>query len=101
MLNWEVNLAKTLFPKISSPVELPTGDLRVQFQFKPSSGLAGTGALLVDGKQIAEAPMSSGTPYFSWEGLDIGQDKRTAVTPSYIAPFAFNGDLKKVVYDLQ
>lgn len=119
-LVYERNIGSDVI-RIESPTALPAGALNLQFKFeKVSTGLAvakgllsegagfnrlgvlkGTGSLWVNGKKVAEAAIDQ--PFLvAWEGLDIGRDTGSPVSPEYAseAPFAFQGKLEQVVYDI-
>jgi len=105
--------------RIVSEAPLPVGEVKVQFRYdKVSTGLAvakglltegtgfnrlsvlkGTGTLLINGKaagsHIIEVPFM-----VAWEGLDIGRDTGSPVSPHYQPPFAFTGQLTSVSYDI-
>ncbi len=117
-LHYELNRAGDRFHIQSEP--LPVGEIQVGFVFDQTpplwslarsairsgridlmSALAGTGSLEVDGKRVAKAKLPAGGALPTWEGLDVGQDLRLPVTPNYEAPFAFEGKLDEVVFDLR
>ena len=100
--------------------ELPPGEIEVAFVFDQTAplwslvksvvrsgrvdrtaALAGTGHLEVGGRRVASAKLPAGGALPTWEGLDIGRDLRLPVTPDYEAPFAFEGELGEVVFDLE
>ncbi len=106
--------------RLESSKPLPAGDSTVQLQFdKVSTGLAvakglfsegigfnrlsvlkGTATLLINGENSGELFIEQ--PFMvGWEGLDIGRDTGSPVSPHYQAPFAFAGKLDKVIYDLK
>jgi len=108
--------------RIKSSEALPVGPLQLQFRFdKVSTGLAvakglmregvgfnrlsvleGTGSLWVNGKKVGEAVIKM--PFLvAWEGLDVGEDRQSPVSPLYAgqSPFAFDGHLSKVVYEIE
>lgn len=119
-LVYERNIGSDVI-RIESPANLPAGPLNLQFKFeKVSTGLAvakgllsegagfnrlgvlkGKGSLWVNGRKVAEAAIDQ--PFMvAWEGLDIGRDGGSPVAPEYAneAPFAFQGELTQVVYDI-
>jgi arylsulfatase len=117
-LRFELNLAYEV-KKLVSDIEVPIGPVTVQYRFhKVPTALAvakglfsdgldfdrlavleGTGSLWIDDRKVAEAEIDQ--PLFAvWEGLDIGRDLLTPVCPEYSSPFAFTGELQRVVYDL-
>jgi hypothetical protein len=80
----------------------------VRFAFKYDGGGIGkgaTGTLFVDGKQVAQGPISRTIPTrFSLdETFDVGEDTGTPVVEDYVdkMPFAFTGTLKKFVVVLE
>lgn len=104
---------------LSSP-ELPPGRVEVAFVFEQTSpiwslatsfvrsgeidwmaALAGTGHLEVDGIRVATESLPAGGALPTWEGLDVARDMRLPVTPNYEAPFAFQGVVDAVEFDLQ
>jgi arylsulfatase len=117
-LRFELNLAYEV-KRLVSDIDVPIGSVTVQYRFdKISTTLAvakalfsegldfdrlavleGTGSLWIEDQKVAEAEIDQ--PLFAvWEGLDIGRDLLTPVSPEYSSPFAFTGELHSVVYDL-
>jgi len=117
-LHFELNVAYEV-KKLISDIEIPTGPVTVRYRFeKVSTALAvakglfsegldfdrlavleGTGSLWIEDQKVAETEIDQ--PLFAvWEGLDIGRDLLTPVSPEYSSPFNFTGELHKVVYDL-
>jgi len=118
-LHYELNVAHTV-TRLTSMKEVPTGPVNIQYKFEKVSlalsvakglltegadfdrlaVLKGTGSLHINGIKVAETQIDQ--PLFAvWEGLDIGMDRLSPVSPAYQAPFAFSGTLEKVVYDLR
>ena len=118
-LRFELNLAYQV-KKLVSEIEVPIGPVTVQYRFEKvptalavakglfSEGLdfnrlavlEGTGSLWIEDQKVAEAEIDQ--PLFAvWEGLDIGRDQLTPVSPEYSSPFAFTGELHGVVYELE
>jgi arylsulfatase len=91
---------------VAAPDKLPEGKVKVQFKFTydggdPGSG--GTGALLVNGKQVAEGRIDKTVPYqFSLdETVDVGVDLALPVTEEYPATGnEFTGTINSVTIDL-
>jgi len=117
-LHFELNVAYEV-KKLISDIEIPTGPVTVRYRFeKVSTALAvakglfsegldfdrlavleGTGSLWIEDQKVAETEIDQ--PLFAvWEGLDIGRDLLTPVSPEYSSPFNFTGELHRVVYDL-
>jgi arylsulfatase len=105
--------------RIVSGDTLPVGEVKLQFRYdKVSTGLAvakgllsegtgfnrlsvlkGTGTLLINGKATGSQTIEP--PFMvAWEGLDIGRDTGSPVSSQYQSPFAFNGTLASVSYDI-
>jgi len=88
------------FEKVSLALSVAKGLLTEGTDFDRLSVLKGTGSLYINGEKTAEGQINQ--PLFAvWEGLDIGMDRLTPVSPEYQAPFAFTGTLEKVAYDLR
>jgi arylsulfatase len=93
--------------RVASDLPIPAGNHVVRFNFKYDGGFGkgATGALLVDGKQVAEGRIPQTVPIrFSLdETFDIGEDTGTPVVEDYVnkMPFAFTGTLKKFVVILE
>src|SRR5262249_12470287 len=93
--------------RVASNETLSTGRHTLKFDFDyhgPGYGKGGTGTLSVDGKQVAQGKIERTIPVrFSLdETMDVGMDTGTPVVEDYASkmPFAFTGDLKKVVVEL-
>jgi len=104
--------------RLVSSLPLPTGDVTVAFRFDkvstplavassllgrgeidPWQTLAGTGTLLIDGKPAGDIAID--TPLTAvWEGLEVGRDGLSPVSPHYVSPFAYNGHLSEVIIRL-
>ena len=66
-------------------------------------GTEGTLTLYVDDQQVAQAPLITQPGYFclTGDGICVGRDSASAVSPGYQAPFPFTGgSIDKVVVDL-
>jgi arylsulfatase len=93
--------------RVTSNEKLAPGKHVIKFDFVYDGigyGKSGTGALMVDGKQVAEGKIERTIPVrFSLdETLDIGMDTGTPVVEDYVSkmPFKFTGTLNKVVIQL-
>ena len=89
---------------IEAPLSLAPGDHVVAYRASragPKFGDPITGALLVDGREVARADLAHGfVNFISWSGLDVGLDRSSPVS-HYEAPFAFSGVLKKVIVTIE
>lgn len=66
-------------------------------------GTAGTVTLYVDDEVVGSGPIITQPGYFclTGDGICVGRDSASAVTPAYQAPFPFTGGaIDKVVVDL-
>ena len=66
-------------------------------------GTAGTLMLYVDANQVGEGDIVTQPGYFciTGDGISVGRDSASAVTPEYEAPNPFTGGtIEKVVMDL-
>ena len=94
--------------RIASDQRVPVGNHVVRFVFNYDGGGFGkgaTGALFLDGKQIAEGriPRTIAVRFSLDETFDIGLDMGTPVVEDYVdkMPFRFSGTLKKVIVVLE
>jgi len=85
---------------------LKPGKHTIVFDFKseePGFGKGGTGALKVDGNEVANQKIPRTIPFLMTLGetFDIGSDTRRSVDENdYQVPFAFNGKVDKVSVQL-
>jgi arylsulfatase len=90
--------------RIVSNEEIPTGSAVVQFKFsKSGADIAGIGQLFINEKMVGEAPISRVHNLISSEGLSVGRDMYSPVSPHYKkkGEFAFNGKYEYVLYEIQ
>ena len=86
---------------------LTPGKHTIMFDFKydgPGFGKGGTGALSVDGKEVARKTIPHTSPFLMTidETFDVGVDTRTGVDDSdYQPPFRFTGKLDKLTIKLE
>lgn len=103
-----LNLLGLERPKWQGTEALAPGKHTVVFDWKMDpQGLAvargGTGTLLVNGKQVAQRSLPKMLPFiWQWdETFDVGLDTGTPVDDAdYQVPFAFDGKLEKITFDL-
>ena len=71
----------------------------------PQPGTGGTVTLWANGRLIGEGKMPHTVPvgFSTYAGMDIGRDNGLVVDRAYEdrAPYAFTGNVKKVVFDLK
>lgn len=100
---------------IVSSDKLPTGPVKVAFNFTPdaeaseattpapgqnAAGVPGKGQLFINGKLVGEGTISR-IAYSPYESLDIGADLGSPVSPDYKVPFAYTGQLGRVQVELR
>ena len=122
-LVYEFNHFRKMF-RVAAEQPLPAGDCTVRMWFEkcgaerldaaikggadnafydPAATCLGIAHLYVDGEEVASGPVENVSFGLSLEGMDIGRDSLTPVTPSYKdrGEFPFTGRIKEVVYDLE
>lgn len=94
--------------KQTSTKSIPTGDVKVKMVFeidKPVPGSGGKVTLWANGQQIGEGAMPNSVAmlFTTYAGMDIGRDNGGVVDLTYEskAPYAFNGTVRKVVFELK
>ncbi len=91
--------------RAQSSTPLPKGKSTVRVEFTPEEKGFGKPAgvkLFVNGEQTGSTRVEKTVPVgYSGEGLDIGADNISAVSPDYKSPFAFNGQIKGVTIAIQ
>ena len=95
--------------ELASPDALPAGRHALRFEFEPTGepdfkagkGVPGRGQLYVDGRLVANGEFPHTTPlFFELEGLSCGYDFGAPAADGYAPPFAFDGTLHSVTFDL-
>jgi len=89
--------------------ELTAGKHTIVFDFKPDEpglGKGGTGALSVNGKEVAKNALEHATPILfpGDETFDVGEDTRTGVALveyRYDVSFKYTGKIDKLTFKLQ
>lgn len=110
-LRYTFNWVGTVLQDVVADTELPAGDHVLAAEFAasgPSSdpampGAEGTLTLYLDGAAIGSGRIITQPGYFclTGDGICVGRDSASAVTPEYRAPFPFTGGtIDKVVVDL-
>ncbi len=87
---------------------LPEGSVTVRMEFAADSAAMATGGevtLFIDDRPVGEGRMEHTVPirFSGYAGMDIGRDNGGVVDLSYEdrKPFAFTGEIKKVVFDIE
>jgi arylsulfatase len=94
--------------KVTSNKTLPTGRVRVAFEYIQQDGkdltTGGTGKLFINGQPAGEGKISKVVPvrFSATETMDVGMDLGATVSEVYHkqAPFAFTGKIEKVTIEL-
>ena len=95
--------------ELESPDVLPEGRHALRYEFEPTGepdfkngkGVPGRGQLYVDGELVANAEFPHTTPFiFELEGLSCGYDFGSPAAGGYEPPFAFNGTIHNVTFDV-
>jgi hypothetical protein len=99
------NMANVAHYSVAAKEALKSGKHIIVFDFKYDGGgfgKGGIGALSVDGTQVAQGRIEKTVPFrFSLdETFDVGEDTGTPVDLSYDVPFAFTGQINKLVVKL-
>jgi arylsulfatase A-like enzyme len=101
-LYYDYNFLDGVYYTMVTP-PLPEGKTDLKFKFTKTKEFGGTGELYVNGKKVGEQymPQMHISTYSLAETFDVGKDTGTQVSKIYVGdPFAFNGELDKVVITL-
>lgn len=86
------------YDKVSTGFAVAKGLFSEGLGFNLLSVLKGSGTLLINGKESGSVVIAQ--PFMvGWEGLDIGRDTGSSVSPQYETPNAFAGKLTHVAFD--
>lgn len=88
---------------VEAPLAIAPGEHVFRYEFAKTGELSGTARLLVDGRTVDELTIDATSRYFmDWEGLDVGRDGLSPVSPDYAdrSPFAFTGRIRSIDFDL-
>jgi len=98
------NNGKLVYLEAAQSLQKGKALLRYELRYQPAKNLtdaAGTELLYINDVKAAERPITKADatilPYD--EGLDVGRDNGSAVSPLYQSPFVFTGKLNKVIID--
>jgi len=110
-LRYTFNWVGSYFQDVVADTELTTGHHVLTAEFSATGrnddpqmpGAKGTLTLYVDDQQVGQGEIVTQPGYFclTGDGISVGRDSGSAVTPEYPAPYAFTGGtIEKVVMDL-
>jgi arylsulfatase A-like enzyme/uncharacterized membrane protein len=107
-LNHTYSLLGVDIYKQTSSEQIPKGDVTVRMLFEADEAKPGTGGqvtLYANNKKVGEGKLPHTVPiaFTSYSGMDMGRDNGLVVDRAYekMAPYAFTGTVKKVVFDLK
>lgn len=88
--------------EVKSEKEIPAGNVSLKAEVSYSNnGKNKAVSLFINGQQVGSRNLGKISNASSgYDGLEVGRDLGTTVTPSYRAPFEFNGKLNEVVLEL-
>ncbi|HET6225277.1 MAG TPA: arylsulfatase [Bacteroidia bacterium] len=72
--------------------------LKLEIQTNTAKKTA-TAFLYINQTKVGEAQLVNSQFKDAWDGISVGKDDNTAVSPQYKAPYAFTGKLKKITID--
>jgi arylsulfatase A-like enzyme len=108
-LHYLYNWLGEKFQKVSSDIEISPGKHVFTAEFvktgdhKETMSALGTLTLFIDTKQVGQATIMTQPGYFGLvgDGLCVGRDSASPVSPDYIAPFRFTGGtIERVIIDV-
>ena len=102
-LVYEYNRLGTM-TKVESDVEVPIGESTLRFVFTKTGDLRGVAALYIGDRKVGETALTDTLPnVISYEGLSVGRDALSPVSPAYagLGEFRFTGTLKRLVLHRQ
>ena len=110
-LRYSFNWVGSFFQDVVATVDLTPGNHVLTAEFAATGqstdpehpGTAGTLTLYVDETEVGKGDLITQPGYFclTGDGISVGKDSGSAVTPEYEAPFAFTGGtIDKVIMDL-
>jgi arylsulfatase len=109
LLQYDANSFGQITGHVASKTRLPSGELRVAFEFTPAPGeapkgqrgpFAGTGKLFVGDALAAEGRIDNLVLSYN-ETLDLGRDDGSPVSPAYASPFPYAGEIESVRVELR
>ena len=83
----------------TAPV-LPSGECEVSFRYESEAYCKGTGYLTVDGADLVSFYMETTPQLLNGEGMSMGRDAYTPVTPDYDGEFPFSGTIHEITIDI-
>lgn len=103
MLRYVHNLAGYEQHIVEAALDLAPGPHQLGFVFNRTGDHCGDGALFVDGRHVATAPIPRFTPLrfsLTGAGLTCGYSEELPVCEDYAAPFRFTAILERVVVEV-
>ncbi len=85
---------------VESDVDIPVGDAVLVARLRLGEGTSGRLAIEIDGVEAGRSVLPLVMAMISSVGASVGYDHGSAVSPRYVAPFAFAGTLHEVEIQL-
>jgi arylsulfatase len=102
-LHYVHNLGGRERHRIASEARVGAGTHTLGFRFDKTGEYAGTGTLVLDGRDVGTGDIPFFTPVrfsITGAGLTVGYELGPAISDDYVAPFRLNGTLHRVVVDV-
>jgi arylsulfatase len=110
-LTYTYSLLGLKIDDLTASENMPIGKVSVRYEFVADHpgelGTGGTGRLFINGKQVGQNHMEHTVPgrFSGYAGMDIGRDNGLPVSPhpsyAWRAPFAFDGTIERVEFELK
>jgi arylsulfatase len=109
VLQYDANSFGRITGHVAARTRLPSGRLRVAFEFTPAPGdppkgprgpFAGAGRLFIGETLAGEGRIDNLVLSYN-ETLDLGRDDGAPVSPAYAAPFPYRGEIESVRVELR
>lgn len=88
---------------VEAPLDIEHGPHVFRYAFSKTGDVRGIGRLYIDDRLVDEILLPETSRYFlDWEGLDVGSDGLSPVSPDYAhaSPFRFTGQIQAIDFEL-
>lgn len=88
---------------LRSEQPLKAGPAVVRLEFESTGQHQGHARLFVNDRQVAEGEIPKTVPamFGLTDMFEVGRDSGTSINDDYVPPFAFTGELERVVVEVQ
>jgi arylsulfatase len=103
-LTYQRNAFGSSVSTVRAEAALPAGEVEVAVRYQrtdPKPWGGGVARIFVNGRQVAEGPISKAGPPSFMGAFCIGRGCGTATGPDYAPPFAFNGTVREIRLDAE